>query len=40
MRNASDRWVNNDLNDLFYLACATGYADHVVAEKKTGRFLQ
>ncbi|MFJ9968695.1 hypothetical protein [Streptomyces avermitilis] len=40
LRNASDRWVNNDLNDLFFLACAAGYADHVVAEKKTGRFLQ
>lgn len=40
LRNASDRWVNNDLNDLFYLACAAGYADYVVAEKKTGRFLQ
>lgn len=40
LRNASDKWVRNDLNDLFYLACAAGYADHVVAEKKTGVFLQ
>lgn len=40
LRNSFDIWVNNDLNDLFYLACAAGYADHVVAEKKTGRFLQ
>ncbi|MFF7183354.1 hypothetical protein [Streptomyces sp. NPDC008121] len=40
LRNASDEWVRNDLNDLFYLACAAGYADHVVAEKKTGVFLQ
>lgn len=40
LRNASDEWVRNDLNDLFYLACAAGYADHVVAEKKTGSFLQ
>ncbi|MFC8878031.1 hypothetical protein [Streptomyces ardesiacus] len=40
LRNASDKWVRNDLNDLFYLACAAGYADYVVAEKKTGTFLQ
>ncbi|MFB8272926.1 hypothetical protein ACFC96_40950 [Streptomyces sp. NPDC055955] len=40
LRNASDVWVNNDLNDLYFLACAAGYADHVVAEKKTGTFLQ
>ncbi|MGW0607768.1 hypothetical protein [Streptomyces sp. NPDC002640] len=40
LRNASDEWVRNDLNDLFYLACAAGYADHVVAERKTGAFLQ
>ncbi|MDG9709375.1 hypothetical protein [Streptomyces sp. DH10] len=40
LRNASDKWVRNDLNDLLFLACAAGYADHVVAEKKTGRFLQ
>jgi hypothetical protein len=36
LRNPADRWVNNDLNDLHFLACAAGYADHVVAEKKTG----
>ncbi|MFE4687516.1 hypothetical protein ACFRNJ_43230 [Streptomyces sp. NPDC056721] len=40
LRNASDVWVNNDLNDLYFLACAAGYADHVVAERKTGTFLQ
>ncbi|MEV0185857.1 hypothetical protein AB0I54_42315 [Streptomyces sp. NPDC050625] len=40
LRNAADKWVNNDLNDLYFLACAAGYADHVVAEKKTGHLLQ
>lgn len=37
LRNPADRWVNNDLH---FLACAAGYADHVVAEKKTGHLLQ
>lgn len=40
LRNTADKWVNNDLNDLFFLACAAGYADHVVAEKKTGHYLR
>lgn len=40
LRNTSDKWVNNDLNDLLFLACAAGYADHVVAEKKTGHYLR
>ncbi|MFD6918562.1 hypothetical protein [Streptomyces virginiae] len=40
LRNSADRWVNNDLNDLHFLACAAGYADYVVAEKKTGHLLQ
>lgn len=40
LRNASDKWVNNDLNDLYFLACAAGYANHVVSEKKTGHLLQ
>jgi hypothetical protein len=35
-----DEWVNHDLNDLYFLACAAGYADYVVAEKKTGHLLQ
>jgi hypothetical protein len=29
------RWENNDLTDLFYLSAAAGYADHIVAEKRT-----
>jgi hypothetical protein len=33
IRNSSERWSRNDLNDLLYLACAAGYADVVVAEK-------
>ncbi|MEK9523475.1 hypothetical protein MIU24_29410 [Streptomyces venezuelae] len=40
LRNPADRWVTNDLNDLHFLACAAGYADYVVAEKKTGHLLQ
>ncbi|WP_406351261.1 hypothetical protein OHB56_01930 [Streptomyces sp. NBC_01635] len=40
LRNTADKWVNNDLNDLLFLACAAGYADHVVAEKKTGHYLR
>lgn len=39
LSNPQDTWVNHDLNDLLFLACAAGYADHVVAEKKTGHFL-
>ncbi|WP_329580158.1 hypothetical protein [Streptomyces sp. NBC_01361] len=35
-----DKWVNHDLNDLYFLACAAGYADYVVAEKKTGHLLR
>lgn len=40
LRNASDMWVSHDLNDLYFLACAAGYADHVVTENKTGHYLQ
>ncbi|MGC5344842.1 hypothetical protein [Streptomyces sp. DT171] len=40
LRNPSDKWANHDLNDLLFLACAAGYADHVVAEKKTGHYLR
>ncbi|WP_405526267.1 hypothetical protein OG592_02135 [Streptomyces avidinii] len=39
LRNPADQWVNNDLNDPYFLACAAGYADYVVAEKKTGHLL-
>ncbi|ATW46729.1 hypothetical protein [Streptomyces peucetius] len=39
LRNPSDKWVNHDLNDLYFLACSAAYADHVVAEKKTGHLL-
>lgn len=37
--NADDRWELNDLNDLFFLATAAGYADVVVGEKKTCSYL-
>jgi hypothetical protein len=39
LRNADDRWEANDLNDLNFLACAAGYADVVVGEKKTTAYL-
>ena len=37
--NADDRWEANDLTDINYLACAAGYADVVVAEKKICEYL-
>ncbi|MFE9388774.1 hypothetical protein [Streptomyces sp. NPDC006784] len=40
LRSPSDSWVNHDLNDVLFLACAAGYADFVVAENKTGDLLQ
>ncbi|MGA2006809.1 MAG: hypothetical protein ABSH27_04530 [Solirubrobacteraceae bacterium] len=39
LRNADDTWDANDLNDLNFLACAAGYADVVVGEKKTTEYL-
>jgi len=38
--SASTKWKDNDLTDLMFLACATGYADYVAAEKQTGTELQ
>ena len=35
----SIRWKRNDLLDMFYLSCAAGYADYVVAEAHTGSQL-
>ena len=34
LMNAQDAWEANDLDDLHHLACAAGYADIVVGEKK------
>jgi hypothetical protein len=39
LSNAQDNWEANDLNDLLYLATASGYADVVVCERKTANFL-
>ncbi|TFB66940.1 hypothetical protein E3N86_00830 [Cryobacterium sp. Hz7] len=33
--NPRTTWQDNDLNDLFYLSAAAGYADHIVAERHT-----
>jgi hypothetical protein len=40
LRNPEDPWEANDLNDMHFLACAAGYADIVVGEKKTSDYLQ
>jgi len=40
LRNPSDRWEPNDLVDMTFLSCATGYADAVVAEKKFADYLR
>jgi hypothetical protein len=37
---AGARWENNDLTDLFYLSTAAAYADHVLAERRTGANLR
>ncbi|MEU3262002.1 hypothetical protein ABZ694_30160 [Streptomyces albidoflavus] len=39
LRNATDKWTRNDLNDLYFLAPAAAYAHYVVAERKTGNYL-
>ncbi len=39
LRNATDKWTRNDMNDLYFLAPAAAYAHYVVAEKKTGNYL-
>ena len=33
--NATTRWEENDLTDMWYLATAAAYADYVVAERRT-----
>lgn len=33
--NPRTKWQDNDLNDLFYLSAAAGYANHIVAERHT-----
>jgi hypothetical protein len=40
LSNADDRWEANDLTDINYLACAAGYADVVLAEKKSSEYLK
>lgn len=37
--NRDDHWKPNDLFDMYFLSCAAGYADVVVAEKKFGDYL-
>ena len=38
-KNADERWERNDLNDMVFLACAAGYADVVVGERKMSSYL-
>lgn len=40
LSNADDRWEGNDLTDINFLACAAGYADVVVGEKKVSEYLR
>lgn len=40
LRNAQKPWEINDLNDMQFLSCAAGYAELVVAEKRTTHDLQ
>jgi hypothetical protein len=40
LSNADDKWEANDLNDMNFLACAAGYADVVVGERKTVSYLR
>jgi hypothetical protein len=40
LSNADDRWEHNDLTDVNYLACAAGYADVAVGEKKMSEYLR
>ncbi|HVA19653.1 MAG TPA: hypothetical protein VMU55_05735 [Solirubrobacteraceae bacterium] len=40
LSNADDRWEGNDLTDVNFLACAAGYADVVVGEKKMSEYLR
>lgn len=38
--DSKSKWKDNDLIDLLYLTCATGYADHVVCEKNSTTILR
>jgi hypothetical protein len=40
LSNADDKWEANDLTDINFLACAAGYADIVVGEKKMSEYLR
>jgi hypothetical protein len=40
LSNADDHWEGNDLTDINFLACAAGYADVVVGEKKASEYLK
>jgi hypothetical protein len=40
LSNADDRWEANDLTDVNFLACAAGYADVLVGEKKMSEYLR
>jgi hypothetical protein len=40
LSNADDRWEANDLTDVNFLACAAGYADVVVGEKKMTEYVR
>ena len=40
LSNADDHWEANDLTDVNFLACAAGYADVVVGEKKISEYLK
>jgi hypothetical protein len=40
LSNADDRWEGNDLLDINFLACAAGYADVVVGERKISEYLK
>jgi hypothetical protein len=40
LRNSNDKWERNDLIDMNFLCCAASYADIVVGEKHTSRYLR
>jgi hypothetical protein len=40
LSNADDKWTANDLIDMQFLPCAAGYADVLVAERKTAHYLR
>ena len=40
LANSDDKWERNDLNDLLHLGSAAGYADVVIGERKTCKYLK